>query len=175
MSISSKYHCDLSDSQVLAGEQVLLSVHFLASGLISLARIIYIGFWTAFTGEAALAISVTKYVDLSCYLFSPWFPLAESCSQWELLDNREIKGVTHSPFHPLFFFLWQNYLEPPVLKSPLSSNPGDSGGDWASLDLPPCFQDPESGVFLHRSMDHKGINHQKEGTELKRRENEFNR
>lgn len=104
MSISSKYHCDLSESQVLAGEQVLLSVHFLASGLISLARIIYIGFWTAFTGEAALAISVTKYVDLSYYLFSPWFPLAESCSQWELLDNREIKGVTHSPFHPLFFF-----------------------------------------------------------------------
>lgn len=72
MSISSKYHCDLSDSQkVLADEEVLLSVHFLASGLISLVRIIYIGFWAAFTGEAALAISVTKYVDLSYYLFSP--------------------------------------------------------------------------------------------------------
>ena len=43
----------------------MLSVHFLASGLISLAGIIYTGFWTTFIGEVALAISVTKYIDLS--------------------------------------------------------------------------------------------------------------
>ena len=56
LSLSGKYRCDWSDGQkVLAIEHVMLNMHFLASGLISLTRIIHFGFWTAFIGEGALA------------------------------------------------------------------------------------------------------------------------
>lgn len=119
-----KYHCDLNNSQnASADEHGRLRVHFLGSGLISSARIFYM--WTEnSTYKRSGPINISNKVHWSLLK-------AESCTLTWNSSSRIPSSLRHigqwrterdyqHPFPPTVS--WQNYLEPTVFKSPLSSN-----------------------------------------------------
>lgn len=93
---------------VLAREHVMVSVHFMASGPILLARILYMWIMDGIYRRYC-PVSFRNKVHRSSpkveshYLLSPRFPLADSHPHWDMSNSREQEGNIYIPFPELYY------------------------------------------------------------------------